>query len=277
MGQADFFHSQTKFPLYMHLFILILIICPHLDEAQRTISPEDFYNGIQNSLFDAIIDVRTQNEWDSGHIPNATHMENLQMMDLPPLPSMLDGNCNSRAMTVVVYCRSGNRARSAIWKLKDAGFKGTLLNGQGVSQWQGGGYNLVMTKSQNPPCSLVDEIDGLSTDEVEEETIEEETMEEDMDISDLTTLTPTVSPTQNPTQSPSTIPSESPTFFPTGLETTPEPTTEFIDDHLVDAPTLAIYYEYPDLSANPTIMSTDESSDEEIEEPCAWFPFVHLC
>jgi len=261
----------------MYLFVLVLFISPRLHQAQRTLLLEEFYNGIKNNTFDSIIDVRTQNEWDSGHIPNATHIENLQMMDLPPLPSILDGNCNSRATTVVVYCRSGSRARSAIWKLKDAGFKGTLLNGLGVSQWEGGGYDLVMTKSQNPLCSVGNNINDLTSAEVEEETIEE-----GMDIMSLANspiIAPTESPTLDPTESPTIISIESPSSIPTGLESTTEPTSEptalFID-HLVDAPTLAIYYGHPDRSPSPTLVLTEESDDQE-DEPCAWFPFVNLC
>lgn len=121
--------------------------------CQEVLLADILYEGITEGLYDAIIDVRTQEEWDeTGHLPNATHIENLQFMTLPPFPNELDNGCNSGDKIIVIYCRSGSRASAAIQNLLDAGFEGTLYNGQGVSQWTDAGFDLVSTESQTPLC-----------------------------------------------------------------------------------------------------------------------------
>lgn len=48
---------------------------------------------------------------------------------------------------------SGARASVALQNLINAGFNGTLYNGQGTSQWENAGYNLVDDNSVTPPCT----------------------------------------------------------------------------------------------------------------------------
>ena len=149
---SDFFYKHKFRVLYTYLLFTPVAL------AQQIILPFEFQQGTMNGTFDAVIDVRTQSEWDSGHVPNATHIESLQLMTFPPFPEILEeGSCNSESSTIVVYCRSGARAGAAIQKLLDAGYEGTLYNGQGVSQWEDAGYELVDTESINPKCSSVSE------------------------------------------------------------------------------------------------------------------------
>lgn len=113
--------------------------------------------------FDAIVDVRRQDEWDAGHIENATFMENLALAGTAnevTAPADLIGceYCN-----MVVYCRSGARASQALNHLKAAGFKGRLYNGLGVAQWEDAGYNLVNTASRDEACDTVVHDDEEST------------------------------------------------------------------------------------------------------------------
>jgi rhodanese-related sulfurtransferase len=97
--------------------------------------------------FAVVIDVRTQDEWDSGNIANATHIEGLHTMD--SMPDALVGCENCR---IAVYCRSGVRAGLAAQKLKDWNFN-DVFNGLGVNQFTDAGYSLVNTESTMPMCS----------------------------------------------------------------------------------------------------------------------------
>mmetsp|Transcript_5770 Transcript_5770/g.8391 ORF Transcript_5770/g.8391 Transcript_5770/m.8391 type:complete len:192 (+) Transcript_5770:103-678(+) len=99
--------------------------------------------------FDAILDVRTQNEWDSGHIPTATFVENLG--SLLDIPQELEG-CQGVCYTIVVYCASGFRANGAIDLLRGKGFQGTIYNGLGTNDWTQAGYELVTTPSVEGVC-----------------------------------------------------------------------------------------------------------------------------
>jgi phage shock protein E len=61
------------------------------------------------------IDVRTDQEWETGHIDGAVHLDltKIQQGHLPNLP---------KDAPLALYCRSGNRADQALAILKQNGF-----------------------------------------------------------------------------------------------------------------------------------------------------------
>jgi rhodanese-related sulfurtransferase len=73
-----------------------------------------------------IIDVRTLEEWNSGHLEGAIRI-GIADENFADELSMLDP-----ASDYYVYCRSGNRAGQAIDFMRDAGFTGQLINGGSV-------------------------------------------------------------------------------------------------------------------------------------------------
>ena len=74
-----------------------------------------------------VIDVRTLDEWNSGHLDGAMHID-ISSADFAAQLDELD-----HAANYVVYCRSGNRAGQAIDYMKRAGFTGELMNAGAVS------------------------------------------------------------------------------------------------------------------------------------------------
>lgn len=74
----------------------------------------------------AVIDVRTPEEFATGHLEGALNFD-VQGMDFQTQISQLDPNGN-----YIVYCRSGNRSGQAIEQMKALGFK-NLTNGGSVS------------------------------------------------------------------------------------------------------------------------------------------------
>lgn len=74
-----------------------------------------------------IIDVRTVQEFNEGHLENAV---NMPMSALQEKASKLDRN-----ETIVVYCRSGSRASHARRMLLDLGFV-EVYNGGGLNELQ---------------------------------------------------------------------------------------------------------------------------------------------
>mmetsp|Transcript_40314 Transcript_40314/g.97359 ORF Transcript_40314/g.97359 Transcript_40314/m.97359 type:complete len:652 (+) Transcript_40314:201-2156(+) len=122
--------------------------------APTMLPADDFAAGIANGDYDVILDVRSETEWNAGHIEGATLAESLaaygNMGHTGATPSDLAGCefCN-----IAVYCRSGARARSAIQVLLNNGFQGEIYNGQGTSQWTNAGYPLVTGDSVVPPCT----------------------------------------------------------------------------------------------------------------------------
>lgn len=116
------------------------------------LSNADFKLGIKNKRYDAIVDVRNQVEWDSGHIEGATFVENLASTGNADLLKGCE-NC-----TLAVYCRTGGRAGQAIKRLKsEFNFSGAeLFNAGGVSQWTAAGNELVNTSSKPAACTNTD-------------------------------------------------------------------------------------------------------------------------
>lgn len=74
-----------------------------------------------------IIDVRTPEEWDAGHIDGAVRI-GISDADFSTQLEELD-----KTADYYIYCRSGNRAGQAIDYMKSAGFTGQLINGGAVA------------------------------------------------------------------------------------------------------------------------------------------------
>jgi len=109
---------------------------------------------MEASAFDGVIDVRTVQEWDAGHIANATFVANLASTGTP------DSILGCQNCTLALYCSTGVRAGKAIVRLQTVyGFNGTLFNCLGVTQWTNAGYPLVQTDSVTPRCENATQCD----------------------------------------------------------------------------------------------------------------------
>lgn len=82
--------------------------------------------------FDAILDVRTQNEWDAGHLalPSVIHVDSLHQH-----PDKVQQLQNLAGKKVLVHCGIGKRAAAAGAVLEAAKFSDvTIVNPGGYSQ-----------------------------------------------------------------------------------------------------------------------------------------------
>lgn len=77
-----------------------------------------------------IVDVRTQEEYDEGHIPEAVCIPNEEIGTEPP-ELLADPD-----QVILVYCRSGNRSKQASQKLYDMGYTNVYEFG-GINDWTG--------------------------------------------------------------------------------------------------------------------------------------------
>ena len=75
-----------------------------------------------------ILDVRTESEYDSGHIEGAI---NLPLDQIEDLYLEVIGDKNT---VLLVYCRSGNRSQTASEKLSKLGYK-EVYNFGGINNW----------------------------------------------------------------------------------------------------------------------------------------------
>lgn len=115
--------------LLFALCLLVLAGCgQQADAAYRQISQEE-----AKEMMDAgdavVLDVREQSEYDEGHIPGAV---------LLPVGS-IDGDTAAavipeKSATVLVYCRSGNRSKTAAAALAELGYTDVCEFG-GINTW----------------------------------------------------------------------------------------------------------------------------------------------
>ena len=107
--------------LFLVVFLSVQIVAFNAESTEiGSISQTDLLTQIQAKQSFLILDVRTQKEYDSGHIPGAI---NIDFKELPQRIEEIDKFKNS---TVVLYCERGTRAKVAEVSLKQAGFKSIL-------------------------------------------------------------------------------------------------------------------------------------------------------
>lgn len=77
-----------------------------------------------------ILDVRTPEEYEEAHIPEAVNIPNetIGTEEIPELPD--------KEQLIFVYCRSGNRSKQASQKLADLGYTNIIEFG-GINDWSG--------------------------------------------------------------------------------------------------------------------------------------------
>ena len=115
--------------LLFALCLLVLAGCgQQADAAYRQISQEE-----AKEMMDAgdavVLDVREQSEYDEGHIPGAV---------LLPVGSIDEDTAAAvipeKSATVLVYCRSGNRSKTAAAALAELGYTDVCELG-GINTW----------------------------------------------------------------------------------------------------------------------------------------------
>jgi rhodanese-related sulfurtransferase len=83
----------------------------------KVLDAETFKTAIK-SKNTQLIDVRTSNEYDYGHIENAVNVDFFERDKFITYFKTLD-----KSKPIYLYCRSGSRSRSASKTLEDLGFK----------------------------------------------------------------------------------------------------------------------------------------------------------
>ena len=102
-----------------------------LRENQR-ISVAEAYQLYQDDVY--VLDVRTAQEWHTGHIPGAT---------LIPLDELAVRSGELPVgEPILIYCRTGNRSLEALNMLASAGFMNLSSMDGGVKDWIIAGYSL---------------------------------------------------------------------------------------------------------------------------------------
>lgn len=115
--------------IYLFLAVAALSACNNKQENTQLVNPEKFSEMIAAEE-GQVIDVRTPEEFNAGHIKNAVniniHDENFE--------SRIESLDKSKA--VYVYCKSGGRSADATDVFKEKGFKNIIELDGGITAWK---------------------------------------------------------------------------------------------------------------------------------------------
>lgn len=100
------------------------------NENVKNLSPDETYRFINESKDVIILDVRTKEEFSSGHIPNA------KSFPVHEIPSRIDELEKFKDKPVLVYCASGGRSPMAIKHLLKNDFTNIYHLNKGISAWK---------------------------------------------------------------------------------------------------------------------------------------------
>ena len=104
--------------------------------AGSSLSPSDFAAAAK--LPDTVLlDVRTPSEFAAGHLAGAVNLD-VQSAGFPKAAAALDP-----AKNYAIYCHSGNRSKTAMTAMGQAGFSHLFDLAGGITAWQSSGGQVV--------------------------------------------------------------------------------------------------------------------------------------
>ena len=121
------------------LSLIFIFSCELLSSPEINIISESDFIELQDSEY-TLIDVRTQDEFDLGHINSAINLDfysdtfKNNILSLP------------KNETIVLYCRTNNRSSKTATILQENGYRNILVIKGGISEWVKNGNDINYTK-----------------------------------------------------------------------------------------------------------------------------------
>lgn len=117
--------------LYFLIIVIILAACREKESSESyALNADEFENAITEMSEKVILDVRTPEEFNQGHIRNAM-LINFNGNDFKDETDKLD-----KQIPVYVYCASGVRSEKAASTLRANGFKKVYVLAEGLNAWR---------------------------------------------------------------------------------------------------------------------------------------------
>lgn len=134
--------NQWKIPM-LHLLLTLALACTGSTSSPDQRAPGEAgaidVAGLRQAM-DAgapvVIDVRTDDEFNSGHVPGARHIS------LNELPDSLDSLNDLQDQPLYLICASGGRSGRAALFLAQEGFAQPINVEGGTNAWREAGYSL---------------------------------------------------------------------------------------------------------------------------------------
>lgn len=127
--------------------LLVLFSCTSNGQKNKVASPEEFEKSIKAEKIQ-ILDVRTADEYKSGHIKNSLQANWLNRSEFDDRTSHLD-----KSKPIYIYCLSGGRSGAAAEVLTSKGYTVTNLEG-GINAWKRENRQLEGVDPNTPQTSM---------------------------------------------------------------------------------------------------------------------------
>ena len=115
--------------------VLLLTSCMYIRPKQNSmsdLSQNEWAQALTEQQQAVVLDVRTQEEFESGYIPKAINI------DIQMGTSFIDEiNSLDKTKSYYVYCRSGARSSQAVQLMRELGFNNTFNLLGGILDWEG--------------------------------------------------------------------------------------------------------------------------------------------
>ncbi|MFZ7120703.1 MAG: rhodanese-like domain-containing protein [Eubacteriaceae bacterium] len=123
----------------MRLTLLITLVSFMLcgcsvNNVVKSITPQEVKEKMGDNADIILLDVRTQEEYDQGHIPGSI------LLPLDKLESQIENVIPNKNAEIIIYCRSGNRSAKAADLLEQLGYKDISDLG-GIIDWP---YDIIL-------------------------------------------------------------------------------------------------------------------------------------
>lgn len=121
------------------LFIIILVYsgCVSSADDVLTLKPKTFKTKVINHVSVQLVDIRTPEEFYSGHIENAINI-NYFSEQFKDSISLLQTK-----IPVYIYCRSGKRSSKSVKVFKAVGFDSIYQLNGGLLNWKKSGFKII--------------------------------------------------------------------------------------------------------------------------------------
>ena len=117
-------------PALLLVFLLTGCAAPAKESGYRQIGMDEAVAMMEEESNYVILDVRTTQEYQDEHIPDAINVPN-ETIDTEEIPELPD-----KEQLILVYCRSGKRSKKAAGKLAALGYTNIVEFG-GINDWPG--------------------------------------------------------------------------------------------------------------------------------------------
>jgi rhodanese-related sulfurtransferase len=100
-----------------------------MQNSIQEITPAEVKQKLDQNQDFVLLDVREDEEWAEGHLPNAIHIPRVQ------IPEEFEEQCSDKQKNIVAYCARGRRSLMAAETLVKMGYTNVQSMAGGIVSW----------------------------------------------------------------------------------------------------------------------------------------------